>query len=237
MCMNTGDVRREATQSLRYLWVLQECRLVVSAATAAVQQRLCMFGPAPKVHDLVPRLVDTEQRSIDEAANVCVREELAPVCERHPVDVRRKCIVTLWRRRWTPQVDCCNWRNVTTHQNSPSSSTVMPRSPLSISPTFDHSSELTNTQAKQIKMVDAHERLLDTNKSFTSYKLYSAFSQRMDPVVRFHKRKNSDHSRLLCCPLICSVCSTLSLFSPNYVKLLPSQLWVEANYPLCTVIF
>lgn len=35
-----------------------------------------------------------------------------------------------------------------THQNSPSSSTVMPRFPRSMSPTLDHSSELTNEQMK-----------------------------------------------------------------------------------------
>lgn len=42
--------------------------------------------------------------------------------------------------RWTVLMD------LMTYQNSPSSSTVMPRFFLSVSPTFDHSSELTNNK-------------------------------------------------------------------------------------------
>lgn len=72
---------KESFWSVQYLWVLQECPLVVGTATAAVQQRLCVFGPAPEVHDLMPRLVNTDQRGVDETADICVCEALAPVCE------------------------------------------------------------------------------------------------------------------------------------------------------------
>lgn len=88
--MSTGDVRKALN-----LWVLQECLLVVSAASTAVKQWLCIFGPAPKVHDLAPCLVDTEVGSVDKTANICVCEELAPVCERHPADANRTCVITL----------------------------------------------------------------------------------------------------------------------------------------------
>lgn len=77
MCMSTSG-REERVQ---HLWVLQECVLVVRTASAAVQQRLCVFGPAPEVHDLIPCLMNTDHRCIDQTANVCLCEELAPVCE------------------------------------------------------------------------------------------------------------------------------------------------------------
>lgn len=40
---------------------------------------------------------------------------------------------------------------VITHQNSPSSSTVMPRLPLSVSPIFDHSTELTYSKKSNLR--------------------------------------------------------------------------------------
>lgn len=36
-----------------------------------------------------------DHRSIDETAHVCICEELAPVCKRHPVNPNRTCVVTL----------------------------------------------------------------------------------------------------------------------------------------------
>lgn len=67
-----------------YLRVLQERLPVVCTAAAAVQQGLRVFGPAAKVHDLVPGLVDADHGRVDEATDVRFREELAPVRERHP---------------------------------------------------------------------------------------------------------------------------------------------------------
>ena len=81
MCVRAGHGKTDCVQSLQHLWILEEGLLLVSTAAAAVQQRLGVFGPAPKVHDLVPRLMDADQRSIDQTANVCICEELAPVCE------------------------------------------------------------------------------------------------------------------------------------------------------------
>ncbi len=131
---------------VQYLRVLQESRLVVCTAAAAVQQRLCIFGPAPKMHDLMPCFMDTNQGSIYETANICICEELAPVCEWHPVNAGRRWIMTLWKNLMCGNVGI---RETFAHQNSPSSATVMPRLPLSVSPTFDHSSELTrNKQSK-----------------------------------------------------------------------------------------
>lgn len=83
---------RWVTERAQHLWVLQECRLVVRAASAAVQQRLGVFGPAPKVHLLVPRLVNTDHRCIDQTADIRVCEELAPVCEGHPADFKENAV-------------------------------------------------------------------------------------------------------------------------------------------------
>lgn len=58
---------------------------MIGTAATAVQQRFCVFGPAPKVNDFVPRLVDADHRGVDETTKVHVCEELAPVGERHPV--------------------------------------------------------------------------------------------------------------------------------------------------------
>lgn len=69
-----------------YLRVLQERLPVVCTATAAVQQGLRVFGPAAKVHDLVPGLVNADHGRVDEATDVRVCEGLAPVCERHPTE-------------------------------------------------------------------------------------------------------------------------------------------------------
>lgn len=126
----------------QHLWVLQERQLVVSAASTAVQQRLCIFSPAPKVHDLMPCLMNADHWCIDQTANVCICEELAPVGEGHPVTMNRKRLITpeeVWGAKLSWWMDFFTG----THQNSPSSSTVMPRLPLSVSPTLDHSSELT----------------------------------------------------------------------------------------------
>lgn len=78
----------------QHLRVLQERGLVVSTASTAVQQWLCIFGPAPKVHDFMPRLMNTDHRCIDQTANVCICEELAPVCEGHPATRSRNCMIT-----------------------------------------------------------------------------------------------------------------------------------------------
>lgn len=59
---------------------------MVRTAAAAVQQRVRVFGPAAKVHDLVPVLVNGDHGCVDEATDVRLCEELAPVCERHPAD-------------------------------------------------------------------------------------------------------------------------------------------------------
>lgn len=80
------------TERARHLWVLQERGLVVRAASAAVQQRLRIFGPAAKVHLLVPRLMNTDHRCIDQTADIRVREELAPVCEGHPADFKENAV-------------------------------------------------------------------------------------------------------------------------------------------------
>lgn len=57
---------------------------MVGTASAAVQQRVCVLGPAAKVNLLVPRLVHADHRRVDQAAHVGVGEELAPVGEGHP---------------------------------------------------------------------------------------------------------------------------------------------------------
>lgn len=57
---------------------------MVCTAAAAVQQGLRVFGPAAKVHDLVPGLVNADHGRVDEATDVRICEELAPVRERHP---------------------------------------------------------------------------------------------------------------------------------------------------------
>lgn len=72
---------------LQYLRVLQERRLVVSTAAAAVQHRLGMFGPASEVHHLVPRFMDAYRRGVDETTHISICKVLAPVIEGHPVDV------------------------------------------------------------------------------------------------------------------------------------------------------
>ena len=84
---------------LQHLRVLQERLLVVGAASAAVHQRLGAAGPAAEVHGLVPRLVDADEGGVDDPAHVRVREELAPVCEGHPVDGNASLAVVLRERR------------------------------------------------------------------------------------------------------------------------------------------
>ena len=72
-----------------HLRVLQEGSFVVGAAATAVPQRLGVLGPAPVKHHFMPGLLQAHHRGVDEAADVGLREVLAPVCEGHPVVVRK----------------------------------------------------------------------------------------------------------------------------------------------------
>lgn len=143
--------RGKSFQSLYYLWVLQECWFVVRTAAAAVQQWLCIFGPAAKVNHLVPRFMDADQSSVDETANVYICEELAPVCERHPVVENEKTHLNFPQKKETNSTWWLFYvvGELITHQNSPSSATTIPRVPLSKSPTLFHSSDLTKSKQRK----------------------------------------------------------------------------------------
>lgn len=60
LCAYMHTRRAGCERTVHYLWVLQERLPVVRTAAAAVQQWLRILGPAPKVHNLVPRLMNTD---------------------------------------------------------------------------------------------------------------------------------------------------------------------------------
>lgn len=80
----SGAGQRRGAPQTTHLWILEEGVLVIDAAPAAVLPWVLMPCPGPMQPGLLPCLVDTQVRCIDQAALDNVGKVSAQVLEGHP---------------------------------------------------------------------------------------------------------------------------------------------------------